>query len=715
MARRQARLSNRKAQLVCLTAPVEFKVEASAAGEAPKPATFAAVGYSGGIVPGHTTAPRLAHPYVIDLAGTTKARNNYANLDHKSDQRVGHLTKVDNNGARLYIEGTLSAATKYRDEVAQSTRDGMPWEVSIEASLGGQKFIPRGESVRVNGQLFNGPLYVFSKNKFTDVAFVSHGADDGNAVKIAASTAGDKTMNEFQEWLAACGIDEASMSEAQLKSLQSAFEAEQKAKLTAAGGSANDGEPNAVAEAEAKMKAAEQRLAKMAQDFEYKAALAEVVTRTKLERPDQAEVIAKLAAEAEKNHWSTDKLELELIRGMRPSGGVSVHTHSRPEADAKLYEAALALNAGLPNIEKHYDETTLQKVEDAGLRQFSLQQALLTAAASNGYVCRAGQRINAGNLREVLEYAFPSRSARLSGFSGVSMSGPLGAVANKSIVEGYKEEDDTWREIASVTSVGNLQQYRTYRMLDSLEYAEIGATGTIEHGTLDNESYTRQAKTYAKMLGISRTDIINDDLSAFESIRMRLGAGAKKKFNNIFWTAFINNSTFFTSALTNYTSGSTTNLGTDGVGLGLGVLAFRKMLTPTADGTKRVGNGMRPTILLVPPELEANARALYVGRNLVTGANTTMPDANIYANLYRPVVQNRLSDTAFTGYSATAWYLFGSDLKPMAVSFLNGNQTPIVESTDADFNQLGIQFRGYHDFGCDQSEYLAGIKSKGAA
>jgi len=28
---------------------------------------------------------------------------------------------------------------------------------------------------------------------------------------------------------------------------------------------------------------------------------------------------------------------------------------------------------------------------------------------------------------------------------------------------------------------------------------------------------------------------------------------------------------------------------------------------------------------------------------------------------------------------------------------------------------LGVQFRGYHDFGCDQAEYLAGVKSKGAA
>ena len=51
----------------------------------------------------------------------------------------------------------------------------------------------------------------------------------------------------------------------------------------------------------------------------------------------------------------------------------------------------------------------------------------------------------------------------------------------------------------------------------------------------------------------------------------------------------------------------------------------------------------------------------------------------------------------------------------IVVSFLNGMQTPTVESAEADFNTLGIQFRGYHDFGCDFAEYLCGVKSKGAS
>ena len=32
-------------------------------------------------------------------------------------------------------------------------------------------------------------------------------------------------------------------------------------------------------------------------------------------------------------------------------------------------------------------------------------------------------------------------------------------------------------------------------------------------------------------------------------------------------------------------------------------------------------------------------------------------------------------------------------------AFLNGQEAPVIETADADFNVLGIQMRGYHDFG----------------
>jgi hypothetical protein len=117
--------------------------------------------------------------------------------------------------------------------------------------------------------------------------------------------------------------------------------------------------------------------------------------------------------------------------------------------------------------------------------------------------------------------------------------------------------------------------------------------------------------------------------------------------------------------------------------------------------------------LVVPPELETIADQLYTARNT---NSVKAADVNTHANKYRPIVVNELSDSSYGGgYSSTAFYVFGDDEKPVVTSFLNGKQTPTVESADADFDTLGVEFRGYHDFGSSQSEYMAGVKSKGAA
>jgi hypothetical protein len=47
------------------------------------------------------------------------------------------------------------------------------------------------------------------------------------------------------------------------------------------------------------------------------------------------------------------------------------------------------------------------------------------------------------------------------------------------------------------------------------------------------------------------------------------------------------------------------------------------------------------------------------------------------------------------------------------VAFLNGQESPTIETAEADFNVLGIQMRGYHDFGCALQDPRGGTKSKG--
>jgi len=80
-------------------------------------------------------------------------------------------------------------------------------------------------------------------------------------------------------------------------------------------------------------------------------------------------------------------------------------------------------------------------------------------------------------------------------------------------------------------------------------------------------------------------------------------------------------------------------------------------------------------------------------------------------------VSRYLGNTKYTGNSQKAWYLLSdpNDLPVIEVAFLNGNESPTIDSAEAEFNVLGIQMRGYHDFGVALQDARGGVKSKGEA
>ena len=167
---------------------------------------------------------------------------------------------------------------------------------------------------------------------------------------------------------------------------------------------------------------------------------------------------------------------------------------------------------------------------------------------------------------------------------------------------------------------------------------------------------------------------------------------------------------FWTAARGNLSTGAGSALSE--AGLNAAVKLFRDAHGP--DGNLLA---LEPEIMLIPSDLEATGRKLYVSQEVRdTTASTKTLVANIYCNRFRPIVIPELGNSAYTGYSATAWWLLANPavLASAVMCFLNGRQTPTIESTDADFNTLGIQSRGYHDFGVTMSEYRASVKSNGA-
>lgn len=377
----------------------------------------------------------------------------------------------------------------------------------------------------------------------------------------------------------------------------------------------------------------------------------------------------------------------------------------------QILRAALAQSRKIPGHERLFDERTLQAAHELFQGRLGLNRLYAECATRNGFQWTSGQRITT----EVQAAAFGHGTTSVqAAFSTVSMSGILEALANDELLAGYEAEEQyrLWRELADIKSVSDFKEASYYRLLDDSTYEKVSRDGRIKQRTLGEEQLTHSVDTYAKMLSLTREDIMNDSLDAFDSLRKRLGVGAAMKLSSLFWETFLNNAAFFTAGRGNYVSGTLTNLGTDGLGLQLGLTAFETLRSQTEDGSKRV-NG-KPSILLVPDELGPNAEKIYLNEN--TGGGTPVSEVNVHAGKYKPVIVPWLSDPAFANSSATAWYLLRDPtlMAAVVVTFLNGNEQPTVESAEADFDTLGVDFRGYHDFGCDRSEYLSGVKIKGA-
>lgn len=675
-----------------LVSPVELTLEAGEKGD--KPATIHVAAYNGGLM----TVAGFG-PVVIDLEGIESPDRVPLLADHENRIHavLGSGQPIHGEG-RLAIHGTLSRTNELASRVIDLARDGVPLQASVGAEPLETERIAKGRQVVVNGRTIRaeaGSFLLVRRSRLKHVAIVPNGADGSTSINIAAQAASpikETNVMEFAPWIEAQGFVVDDLTEQQTTNLRAMFDASCNGSGTEATRAAAGKEAQtAVAEMRSQLSAEAHRVAGI--------------------RKVCASKHSDIEAKAIDEGWDATRTELEVLRANRPAAP-SIHGSASGGAglpNGDVLEAALCTTLNLPNIERHFRAETLEAAHEFG--SLGLQEAILMVAQANGYQGRL--TISRDNLRQVMQAAFAPIHA--AGYSTLSLPGLFSNLANKELLAGFMEQDQTWREVAVAKTVSDFKTVTSYRLLDNMEYEELSPDGEIKHGSVSEESYTRQARTYAKMFMLDREDIINDDLGAFDEVRVKLGSGAARKFNNVFWTRFMDNATFFTAGRGNYITGAGTALDINGTGLQAGILAFRKLKSP--DG-KRLGG--IPTILLVPPELQFTAQRLFQSTTVNTGGastNDSVPNDNIHAGKYRPVVCDWLSDAAFTGNSAKAWFLFRSPsiLPSVVVSFLDGVQTPTVDVAEADFNQLGVQFRGYHDFGVDFAEWLSGVKAKGEA
>jgi len=685
--------------------------------KATSPKRFSMMAYTGGPI----QVNYYGAPVVIDLSGINAKSPIPILRDHNISRVVGHADEVDISGDSIRLAGVISGAGTDAAEVQAAAGNGFPWKASVGVRPDKLEFVGEGVATKVNGKTFTGPLYVARKSTLGETSFVAIGADRKATAKVAATAAQYKESDmNFTQWVEALGFVFEELREDQKQHLKAKYDAEveaAKVKADSVEGAGKDAVVNAPRfDLSGVILAHEKHIGRIeAIGEQYRSTVpndkfAEVMGAARKKASE-----AKLKALNEE--WPTAKLEAEHIKAAahveadmmmntRPKGP-AIHA-SQHDLSWPAIEAAFCRTAGIKDMDKQFAPEVLEASDY--YRNLGVNQLIMVAAQANGYTGR--QWIDNGNYLEVMRAAFTTHN----------ITTMLTQAGNKVLLDGFNMAPGTWREVAATRSVRDFKQVTAFRMTESLEYKEIGPGGEFHHGALGQETYTMQAKTYGRMLALTRQDIINDDLGAFDMIRTRLGMYAAMTISKVFWTAWlaaVNGAAFWTSARGNYQSGAATVLGEPG--LNTAAKLFRDQKAPKPAGADATDAAMRiaiePTKLIVPSDLEATARKLYVSQEMRdTTASTKTMTSNIYYNRFRPIIVPELSDSGYTGYSATHWGLCcdPSILATFHVCFLNGVQAPTVEATDAEFETLGIKFRGYHDFGVDSAEYRASVWSAGA-
>jgi hypothetical protein len=643
------------------------------------------------------------YPVVVDLAGMNiPSQTRPIRFGHDAASGVGHSDSIRIDGGQVVATGLVSRDTPAAREVVSSSQRGFPWQASIGASVDDFEFVKEGQNVLVNGKQFTGPLNVVRKATLGEISFVDLGADGQTSVSVAAQASQSKN-NQSQETDV---MDDAPQTETATPSTTNASPGNGKAATVqaqdappgAAGNSAPTGSQT-IEDIRDQALTETQRIADVRRICDGK-------------HP-------QIEAQAIREGWDATRTELEVLRASRPKAPM-VHTRNSsdgpapgaPGGNGHVLEAACMLTAKLGDVEKLYDERTLDAASKRYRGGIGLQELLLEAAWANGYTGR-----NFRDPRNVLRHAFGTQGG-LSGYAGIEaafstidVSGILSNVANKFLLEGFFSVERTWRNITAIRNVSDFKTVTSYRLIGKDQYETVAPGGELKHGSLGEEQYSNKADTYGLLLSIDRRDIINDDLGAITTVPRKLGRGSGLKINDVFWTTFLNNAAYFTAGNKNYISGAATALSIDG--LTSGETTFMDQVD--SDG-KPIG--IMPAVLLVPTALSAIGTTLWKSLEIRdTTASIKYPVANPHQGKFRVEVSRYLSNSQYTGNSTKAWYLLAdpNDLPVIETAFLNGQESPTIETAEADFNVLGVQMRGYHDFGVALQDPRGGVKAKGEA
>lgn len=403
------------------------------------------------------------------------------------------------------------------------------------------------------------------------------------------------------------------------------------------------------------------------------------------ERDRVASVIAAckghedIMAQAVKEGWTAEKAELACLRAEKVNAGLPaapsiIDLKASAPKDAKTVVAAACMGAAMSDkaVEASCKGVDLDAAHDLKVTRLS------DVFAAFGYTYRPGD-VNS------------TEKAVRAAFSNADIPNVLSNVAHKFVLAGFGAVGEGWREIARPIAVTDFKSVKGVRLVMGGVLKPLAKGGELQHVDLSDETRSVQAATKGSIVGITREDLINDDLSVLSTIPERFGQMAGRTINKDVFAAL---------------STTADDYGASETGA-MSLANVAKAYAAAMGITDANGDpiGPMPDKILCSASNYITALNIYQSE-LITGASSEKGKTNVMRGVLQPITSPYLTGTAY--------WLFNSAFPLVDVAFLNGVQAPVVETANADFNQLGIQMRCYFDYGASAGELKAALYSTGA-
>ncbi|MBB2822438.1 UNVERIFIED_ORG: ATP-dependent protease ClpP protease subunit/phage major head subunit gpT-like protein [Rhizobium esperanzae] len=266
-----------------------------------------------------------------------------------------------------------------------------------------------------------------------------------------------------------------------------------------------------------------------------------------------------------------------------------------------------------------------------------------------------------------------------------------GNAANRFMLDAYRAAETPLKQLARVRNAANFKAMTIGRMSEMPRLEEVLEGAEITYGSRSEAKETYRVKPYAKMFGISREALINDDLDAFSDTLRAFGQAAAQTEADLIADLLLDNNglgPLLDDGVTLFANARGNKAVTPSALTISSVSAGRKALRDQKGLDNETPLSLKPQFLIVGSDNETTGEQIIAA---ITPSATE--EVNPFSGKLTLLVEPRLEDAA--------WRLFASpDQAPLLeIAYLNGVQQPKLETREG-WNTLGTEFRAILDFGC---------------